>query len=69
MSEYNLCNLCKELQPGDTLYKSFSWEAGIEYHYINDIQYCPLCGAKLMTWRERLKLVKEAQKNETEGNN
>lgn len=63
------CRLCKELEPGDTLYQSSSWDGGIGFDYINDIQYCPICGAKLITWNERLRLAKEAQKNEAERNN
>ena len=63
------CRLCEELEPGDTLYKSDSWDYGIGFEYINDIQYCPLCGTKLITWNERLKQAREARANETEGNN
>ena len=61
-----VCRICEELEPGDTLYQTSSWDGGIGFDYIHDIQYCPVCGAKLMTWDER---HKEARKNETEGNN
>ena len=64
-----VCRICEELEPGDTLYQYSSWDGGIEFNYINDIQYCPICGAKLITWNERLKLAKEARKDEIEGNN
>ena len=63
------CILCQELEPGDTLYKVSDWDGGIGYEYIRNIKYCPICGAKLIAWEERLKLIKEARKNETEGNN
>lgn len=63
------CRLCEELEPGDTLYRSDSWDYGIGFEYINDIQYCPICGAKLITWDERLKKAREARKNEIKGNN
>ncbi len=62
------CRLCEELEPGDTLYKSDSWDGGIGFEYIYNIQYCPICGAKLITWNERLKQAREAHKNEIEGN-
>lgn len=63
------CTLCQELEPGDTLYKVSDWDGGIGYEYIRNIKYCPICGAKLIAWEERLKLIKEARKNETERNN
>ena len=63
------CKLCKELEPGDTLYQSSSWDGGIGFDYIDNIQYCPICGAKLIPWSERLKAAKEAYKDETERNN
>lgn len=65
----NKCRLCEELEPGDTLYQSSSWDGGIGFDYINDIQYCPVCGAKLITWDERRKLNREARKNEAERDN
>ena len=65
----NKCNLCEELEPGDTLYKSDSWDHGFGFEYINDIQYCPICGTKLMTWNERHNQAREAHKNEIKRNN
>ena len=65
----NNCKLCEELEPGDTLYKSSSWDGGIGFDYIDNIQYCPLCGAKLISWEERLNQKREARKNEIERNN
>ena len=49
-----LC-VCKEwdLEQGDTLYYQTSWEGGIEYNYIENIKYCPICGKKLPEWKER----------------
>ena len=67
--EKKKCRLCEELEPGDTLYQSSSWDGGIGFDYIRDIQYCPLCGSKLIPWHERHKANREAQKDETEGNN
>lgn len=63
------CRICENLEPGDTLYQSSSWDGGIVFDYINDIQYCPVCGAKLITWDERHKLNKETRKNEIERDN
>lgn len=48
------CALCQELEKGDTLYKSGDWDGGISFDYIRDIQYCPVCGKVLTTWKERL---------------
>lgn len=63
------CTLCQELEPGDTLYKGSDWDGGIGYDYIRNIKYCPICGAKLITWEERLELAKEARKNEVKRDN
>ena len=60
----NNCKLCEELEPGDTLYKSNSWDNGIGYEYINNIQYCPICGKPLLTDKEKSKIWR-GQKYET----
>ena len=38
------CPLCKydELESGDTLYKSSSWDGGICYDSIWPVRFCPL---------------------------
>lgn len=41
------CDVCEELEDGDTLYKGISWDGGVGYDYIWDIHYCPKCGRKL----------------------
>lgn len=48
------CSLCEdiEIEKGDTLYKISDWDGGIGYDYIRNVQYCPLCGKKLMTLEE-----------------
>lgn len=40
---------CEEndLEEGDTLYISSSWDGGIGFDYIRDIKFCPICGKKL----------------------
>ena len=63
------CRLCEELEPGDRLYQSSYWDGGIGFDYIDDIQYCPLCGAKLISWEDRRNQKREAQENEAERNN
>ena len=35
------------LEKGDTLYVKRSWDGGIEFNYIPNIKYCPVCGKKL----------------------
>lgn len=52
------CALCQELEKGDTLYKSNDWDGGIGFDYIRDIQYCPICGKALTTWKERRRAVR-----------
>lgn len=41
------CDLCSNLEKGDTLYQSSDWDGGIGFDYIRDIQYCPKCGRRL----------------------
>ena len=42
------CELCRtDIEKGDTLYYSMSWDGGIEYNYIHNIKYCPKCGREL----------------------
>ena len=47
------CDLCDHLEEGDTLYEHSSWDGGINFDYIENIQYCPKCGRKLKKWEER----------------
>ena len=42
------CNICENLEDGDTLYVSSDWDGGIGFDYIRDIKYCPVCGRKLI---------------------
>ena len=35
------------LEQGDTLYIERSWDGGIEFNYIRNIKYCPVCGREL----------------------
>ena len=41
------CDLCSNLEKGDTLYQSSDWDGGIGFDYIWNIQYCPKCGRRL----------------------
>ena len=41
------CDLCSNLEKGDTLYQSSDWDGGIGFDYIRDIQFCPKCGRRL----------------------
>lgn len=61
------CALCQELEKGDTLYKSGDWDGGISFDYIRDIQYCPICGKALTTWKERLKKLRNERKQNENG--
>ena len=43
------CETCKDanLEQGDTLYYQTSWDGGIDFNYIHNIKYCPVCGRRL----------------------
>ena len=41
------CVFCSSHEDGDTLYDMSDWDGGIEFNYIRNIQYCPICGKKL----------------------
>ena len=61
------CDFCQIHEPGDTLYDRTSWDGGIGYNYINNIQYCPICGKKLKTWKERKEEEFKAKKELNNG--
>ena len=45
-----ICNVCENLEDGDTLYQLSDRDGGIGvigFDYIRDIHYCPKCGRKL----------------------
>ena len=44
------CDLCSNLEKGDTLYQYSDWDGGIGFDYIRDIQFCPKCGRRLKAW-------------------
>ena len=52
IGETNYCEFCENHGDGDTLYDIGDWDGGIEFNYIRNIHYCPLCGKKLK--KERL---------------
>lgn len=61
------CDFCQNHEPGDTLYDRTSWDGGVGYDYINNIQYCPICGKKLKTWKERKEEEFKAKKELNNG--
>lgn len=40
------CDVCENLEEGDTLYSRSEWDGGIR-DYISDIKFCPKCGRRL----------------------
>ena len=40
------CDVCEDLEEGDTLYSRSEWDGGIR-DYIRDIKFCPKCGRRL----------------------
>ena len=45
--ETKYCEFCANHENGDTLYEMSDWDGGIEFNYIRNIHYCPICGKKL----------------------
>lgn len=45
--EIRYCEFCANHEDGDTLYDMSDWDGGIEFNYIRNIHYCPICGKKL----------------------
>ena len=43
----NYCEFCDNHEEGDTLYDMSDWDGGIEFNYIRNIHYCPICGRRL----------------------
>ena len=41
------CDLCSNLEKGDTLYQYSDWDGGIGFDYIHNIKFCPMCGRML----------------------
>ena len=51
----NECKTCEELEQGDRLYVYGEDDVGVMFERIENIQYCPVCGKKLLTFREKWK--------------
>ena len=49
MQKWNkvLCQVCQDMENGDTLYSETSWDGGIGFDYIRGIKFCPVCGRRL----------------------
>ena len=52
------CSTCMDLEYGDTLYTYSAWDGGLCFDHIEDIKYCPSCGKKLLTLREKMEILK-----------
>lgn len=46
--EKSPCGVCEGLENGDTLYIQTSWDNGIGFDYIQNIEFCPVCGRRLL---------------------
>lgn len=53
--ELKLCPFCEAHEDGDRLYEASDWDGGVGYDYVDNIHFCPLCGAKLKTFEEKKK--------------
>ena len=49
------CKTCEELEQGDRLYVFGEDDIGISFNKIEGIQYCPVCGKKLLSFKEKLR--------------
>ena len=49
------CKTCEELEQGDRLYVLGEDDIGITFNKIGNIQYCPVCGKKLLSFKEKLR--------------
>lgn len=58
------CQVCENLEEGDTIYRCVSFDGGIGYECIYDIKYCPVCGEKLLTGEEKWNRIVKSGKNE-----
>ena len=47
------CKTCEELEQGDRLYVFGEDDVGITFNKIDNIQYCPMCGKKLLSFKEK----------------
>ena len=47
MGDKKYCYFCQEHSKGDTLYDSTSYDGGLGFDYIPNIEFCPLCGDEL----------------------
>lgn len=53
------CKTCEELEQGDRLYVFGEDDVGITFNKIGNIQYCPVCGKKLLSFKEKLRHKKK----------
>ena len=53
------CFFCGMLERGDTLYSYGKDDTAICFSSIRDIQFCPKCGNKLLSYRERVNQRRE----------
>lgn len=59
----NKCRICDEIQRGDSLYIYTSSDIGITFEEIPNVQYCPVCGKQLLTYKEEYIDIKDFLKN------
>lgn len=55
----NKCNTCEILEQGDRLYRYGEDEVGIIFEKIGNIQFCPMCGKRLLSFREKMDAYKK----------
>lgn len=56
------CYTCNDLEAHDDLYTYNSCDDGISFDGIRDIEYCPKCGRRLLTYEEKKKRAEATMK-------
>lgn len=56
------CKWCNELEQGDRLYRYGEDDVGITFERIGNVQFCPICGKKLLSFQEKIKERRECKK-------
>lgn len=59
MEEKTFCHTCDDLEKNDSLYSCHYDDVGYSFEEIRNIQYCPKCGRRLLTYEEKAERVRQ----------
>lgn len=60
MEEKDFCQICDDLEKNDSLYSCHYDDVGYSFEEIRNIQYCPKCGRRLLTYEEKAERARNA---------